>query len=1150
MSIQLVTNTNDNGLGSLRAAIAAAAPGDTIAFSPLLANQTITLTSGQITIPPGKSLIIDGSAAPNLAISGNNSSRIFYVQSTGVQPTTFTVQNLTLANAYTNGNGGAIYAEFRANTVINNVTFNANTADNGGGGIYSAWESNLSVNNSRFTNNVATAGNNERGAGGIAFVSPGTFTVTNSVFEGNKGINGAAINSLNGKLTIDNTRFLNNDTTAGFYDTGNLNPFLRGYGGALYTDRASSTTETAGTIRITNSVFEGNRGKGEGGAAYLFTANGQDNVIIDRTQFVNNSVQALGGSGARGNGGGVVILANEDNKGVSLSNTTFANNTATNQGGGLWLSNAPATIANSTFSGNRALATDFNGNGGAINVSNAATNIVNSTFANNYAGWVGGAISAGNDPVTVSNTIFAANTAFNGGNPWNILQQTNRNLTDGGGNFQYPPGTSTSNNVTATITIADPLLGPLQLINGVLVHPLLAGSPAIDGGVNSGLATDQSGQPRPQDGDLNGSTIIDSGAYEYPGVALPEITLLDGATNILDGSTTPLSFGTVYQGQTLTRTFTLQNSGTAPLTFSPPTLPTGFTLLGPLPASLAAGATTTIAIGVDTTTAGLKSGTFNLVNNDSDENPFDFVIQAEVLTPMPEIAIRDGATNADIPDGSPAVIDFGSTLVGQSLSRSFTITNSGIAPLTLTPPTLPAGFSLAAPLPPALAGGASLTFTINVDTSVANTYSGEFALTNNDSDENPFNFIIQAAVNTPLPEIALFDGTTNIVDGTTTAIDFGAVLVGQTLSRSFTVTNTGTATLDLTNLTLPPGFSLVGAGVPGSLAVGGSTTLNIQVDTSALNTYSGTFALTNNDLDESVFDFAIAATVRGNTAPTVATAIADQTTNASVPFSYTIPGTTFSDADGDPLSYTATLAGGAPLPTWLVFDPATGTFSGTPTDANVGTLTIDLTAADGFDGNVTDTFVLTINPTPPNVITGTNASETLAGTAGKDLIYGLDGQDVITAGNENDQVFAGGGQDRVWGGLNDDVLHGEAGADQLWGEDGNDALFGGEGDDLLYGGAGSDRLRGGFGSDVLLGGGDSDLFILAAGEGTDVIKDFRLGEDKIGLANGLTLGQISVVQRSGETWVYTTQSREILARLEGVVATDLMAQSATAFQVV
>lgn len=1150
MPTQLVTNTNDTGAGSLRAAIAAAAPGDTIAFSPLLANQTITLTSGQITVPAGKSLIIDGSSAPNLTISGNNSSRIFYVQSTGVQPTTFTVQNLTLANAYTSENGGAIYAEFRANTVINNVTFNANTADKGGGGIYSAWETNLSVNNSRFTNNIAVAANDERGAGGIAFVSPGTFTVTNSLFEGNKGINGAAINSLNGKLTIENTTFRNNDTTAGFYDTGKLNPFLRGYGGALYTDRASSTTETAGTIRIVNSIFDSNKGEGEGGAAYLFTASGQDNVIIQGTQFTNNSVQALNGGGAKGNGGAVVILANSDNKGVNISNTTFANNTATNQGGGLWMSNAPATIANSTFSGNRALVTDFNGNGGAINVSNAATNIVNSTFANNYAGWVGGAISAGSDPVTVSNTIFSGNTAFNGGNPWNISQHTNRNLTDGGGNFQFPPGTSTSNNATATITLADPMLGPLQLINGTLVHPLLAGSPAIDGGINSGLTVDQSGQARPQDGDLNGSNLMDSGAYEYPGVPLPEIAVLDGTINIVDGSTTPLNFGTVYQGQTLTRTFTVQNSGTAPLTLSSLALPAGFTLVGLVPPSLAAGASTTIAIAVDTTTAGIKTGTFNLTNNDSDENPFDFVIQAEVLTPMPEIAVRDNATNTDIQDGSPTVIDFGSALVGQTLSRSFTVTNSGVAPLTLTPPTLPPGFSLAAPLPPALAAGASLTFTLNVDTTVANTYSGEFTLTNNDSDENPFNFVIQAAVTTPAPEIAIADGTTNILDGTTTAIDFGTVLLGQTLSRQFTVTNTGTAALDLTSITLPTGFSLVGASVPGSVAAGGSATLQIQVDTSVVNTYSGALVLNNNDADESVFDFVIQATVWENTAPTVANAIADQTTNASAPFSYTVPSNTFSDIDGNPLTYTATLTGGAPLPTWLVFDPKTGTFSGTPTDANVGTLSLNVTADDGYGGSVTDTFVLTINPTPPVLLMGTNASETMAGTAGKDLIYGLDGQDVITAGTGADQIFAGGGQDRVWGGADDDALYGEAGADQLWGDDGNDALFGGDGDDLLYGGAGSDRLRGGLGIDVLTGGAGSDVFILASGEGTDVVKDFRLGEDKIGLANGLTLGQISIIQRTGETWVFTNQPKELLARLEGVVAADLIAQSATAFQVV
>jgi Ca2+-binding RTX toxin-like protein len=55
----------------------------------------------------------------------------------------------------------------------------------------------------------------------------------------------------------------------------------------------------------------------------------------------------------------------------------------------------------------------------------------------------------------------------------------------------------------------------------------------------------------------------------------------------------------------------------------------------------------------------------------------------------------------------------------------------------------------------------------------------------------------------------------------------------------------------------------------------------------------------------------------------------------------------FSDVDaGDRLSYTATLANGQPLPTWLRLDANTGAFSGTPTAANVGTLNLRVTARD------------------------------------------------------------------------------------------------------------------------------------------------------------------------------------------------------------
>jgi hypothetical protein len=99
-AVLLVTNTNDAGVGSLRAQIAAAAPGDTIAFS-LDPNSIITLTTGFITI--NKNLIIDGTTAVNLTISGNNTSRIFNITAGSV-----TINRVTLANALDAGGGGAI----------------------------------------------------------------------------------------------------------------------------------------------------------------------------------------------------------------------------------------------------------------------------------------------------------------------------------------------------------------------------------------------------------------------------------------------------------------------------------------------------------------------------------------------------------------------------------------------------------------------------------------------------------------------------------------------------------------------------------------------------------------------------------------------------------------------------------------------------------------------------------------------------------------------------------------------------------------------------------------------------------------------------------------------------------------------------------
>ncbi len=72
-------------------------------------------------------------------------------------------------------------------------------------------------------------------------------------------------------------------------------------------------------------------------------------------------------------------------------------------------------------------------------------------------------------------------------------------------------------------------------------------------------------------------------------------------------------------------------------------------------------------------------------------------------------------------------------------------------------------------------------------------------------------------------------------------------------------------------------------------------------------------------------------------APTLDNLIADQSTTEDAPFSFTVPANTFSDVDAsDTLTYTATLSDDSPLPAWLSFDALTQTFSGTPTNSDLG----------------------------------------------------------------------------------------------------------------------------------------------------------------------------------------------------------------------
>jgi VCBS repeat-containing protein len=84
-----------------------------------------------------------------------------------------------------------------------------------------------------------------------------------------------------------------------------------------------------------------------------------------------------------------------------------------------------------------------------------------------------------------------------------------------------------------------------------------------------------------------------------------------------------------------------------------------------------------------------------------------------------------------------------------------------------------------------------------------------------------------------------------------------------------------------------------------------------------------------------------------NRPPALSHALAEQVALEDTSFTFILPDGAFVDPDaGDALTYSASLSSGAALPAWLGFDASTVTFSGTPAQADVGSLDIRLTATD------------------------------------------------------------------------------------------------------------------------------------------------------------------------------------------------------------
>jgi hypothetical protein len=346
----------------------------------------------------------------------------------------------------------------------------------------------------------------------------------------------------------------------------------------------------------------------------------------------------------------------------------------------------------------------------------------------------------------------------------------------------------------------------------------------------------------------------------------PEITVLVGAANVADGSVAAVDFGNVLLGQVgPTRTFTVRNDGSQPLTLGSISLPTGFVLTDALPTSLAPFTSDSFSVQLSTTGLGVKTGEISFATNDADENPFNFAVTG-IVNPVqvPEITVLDGFMT--ILDGSLVPIDFGVGTIGMTApTRTFTVRNDGNNTLTLGAVTLPAGFSLVEGLAASLTPRAIDTFTVQLDISAVGVPAGEISISTNDGDESPFNFPIAGTVVNPAPEIRVFrEDFVELFDGAVPASEFLTSNQGQTGSRlAFLVHNLGTAPLVVSTLTLPAGFVLDGDPLP-SIAPGENAVFSVVLNTTTVGVMAGNIELANNDADENPFEIPITGTVVGS----------------------------------------------------------------------------------------------------------------------------------------------------------------------------------------------------------------------------------------------------------------------------------------------
>ena len=471
--------------------------------------------------------------------------------------------------------------------------------------------------------------------------------------------------------------------------------------------------------------------------------------------------------------------------------------------------NAAVKISSITESGT---GYSFSGAATPITVNSGQSIVVSVTYAPTTAGASSASIKVLSDASNSSLTINLSGTGVQAG------------LTVAPGNFDFGSvvdGQTKSQSFTMTNTGAAALTVAQLTVNGAGYSVSGFSAPAT---IAAGQSVTFNAQFAPATaGNLNGKVSISSNAPNSPTtVALTGIGV--AASVSMTAAPANLSFGSVAAGSSSSKSVTLTNKGNSSLTISQLSVnakdvsATGLST----PLVLPAGQSATMNVSFKPTSAETVTGNISLSNAQG----------TTTVIPVTATGVQPGIA------ATPTTATFGNDPIGTAVSQTIQITNNGTAVLTISQINVSgSGFSTSAvTLPISLNPSQSTTFNAQFLPTSAGTVSGAVTMISN-APSSPTTIAMSGTGVTSTQTLSL----------SATNLNFGNVSDGASSSKAVTLTNTGNADVQISQIAASgTGFSLSGVGTPITLNPSQSLSFNVVFSPLVSGSSSGAVNITSN----------------------------------------------------------------------------------------------------------------------------------------------------------------------------------------------------------------------------------------------------------------------------------------------------------------